>query len=116
MEFYQKRCTRIALTRWVFLYKGYSTTCTYELYTDRSCLHQCTNGYIDNNNGNGQMYTCPDGKFSGTVLTCERNNIKKYIYWIYRCISVHTHIDLFGEFLSIVVKKYMLNFDIFVVN
>jgi hypothetical protein len=41
-----------------------------ELVADGSCTHKCLNGYVDNNGGAGQTYTCPNQRFVGTPLTC----------------------------------------------
>lgn len=40
------------------------------LVTDATCLHQCINGYHDNNAEQGQSYTCPTGQLTGTPLEC----------------------------------------------
>ena len=43
------------------------------MVTDGSCTQECKTGYSDNNSGNGQVYTCPAGVFTGTLLTCSPN-------------------------------------------
>jgi hypothetical protein len=48
---------------------GYGTECD-ELVTDDTCTQTCTTGYSDNNNGDGQDYTCSAGEFVGTLLEC----------------------------------------------
>ena len=50
---------------------GFGTECS-ALTTDGSCVHTCTAGYTDNNNGNGQIYSCPGRVFTAEpdMLTC----------------------------------------------
>jgi hypothetical protein len=49
---------------------GFSTTCD-GLVTDAAeCTQTCSAGYIDNNNGQGQAYTCGFATFGGTLLEC----------------------------------------------
>jgi hypothetical protein len=49
---------------------GFSTICD-DLVTDAAaCTQTCNAGYTDNNSGQGQLYKCALGTFSGTVLEC----------------------------------------------
>ena len=45
-----------------------------EMVTDSVVVQNCVEGFIDNNNGAGQGYTCPAGKFYGTILNCTGTN------------------------------------------
>ena len=49
---------------------GYGAECS-DFDTDETCTQTCLEGYTDNNNGNGQHYTCEDGNFVGTLLVCK---------------------------------------------
>eukprot|EP00808_Paulinella_micropora_P003614 g41849.t1 len=51
--------------------EGFGTMCN-GLVTGATCTHTCEQGYSDNNGGYGQVYTCPKGQVSGTLLTCNR--------------------------------------------
>ena len=53
----------------MFILRGYGAECA-DFDTDENCTQTCTDGYSDNNNGNGQDYTCVDGSFSGTLIVC----------------------------------------------
>jgi hypothetical protein len=48
---------------------GYKDDCSW-LVTDATCTQTCATGYTDNNDGNGQTYTCPAGTLTGTLLEC----------------------------------------------
>ena len=48
---------------------GYGAQCD-GLVTDADCVQHCTTGYQDDNDGNGRRYSCADGVFEGTPLTC----------------------------------------------
>lgn len=47
-----------------------SLDCCKDLKTDGTCVQRCALGFNDNNNGNGQAYSCEGGVFKGTLLTC----------------------------------------------
>lgn len=49
--------------------EGFGSQCA-NFKTDQTCAHLCLVGFEDNNNGLGQEYTCVDGVFVGTALTC----------------------------------------------
>ena len=56
-------------------YSGGLHRCSYvaarpPFLTDMSTTEHCAPYYFDNNNGQGQTYTCPGGEFTGTALTC----------------------------------------------
>jgi len=42
-----------------------------DLVTDATCTQFCAPGYIDNNNNDGQAYTCPNGVFTGSLIDCD---------------------------------------------
>ena len=50
---------------------GMSTDCD-AMVTGETCTQTCAAGYADNSgvDGGSEQYTCPDGTFTGTVLTC----------------------------------------------
>ena len=51
--------------------------------TNNTCKQTCMSGYSDNNNGNGQEYTCPNGVFTGTKIVCTGNITSNYIYTVF---------------------------------
>jgi hypothetical protein len=50
--------------------EGIGSECN-NLVIDGSCTHLCLEGYVDNNGGHGQTYSCPDHRLVGTPLTCK---------------------------------------------
>lgn len=42
--------------------------------TDTQATQHCVDDYQDNNAGLGQVYTCPAGEFTGTLLNCTRKS------------------------------------------
>jgi len=68
---------------------GYGDHCS-SLETDSSCLHTCDNGYTDNNDGNGQVYTCPQGIFDAVeLLVCTK--IEEPTYGTFILTSIQDH-------------------------
>ena len=47
---------------------GYSRNC--HRTSARTCTQTCSAGYVDNNNGAGQTYTCVSSTMTGTPLRC----------------------------------------------
>lgn len=72
---------------------GFSSRCD-DMLTGESCQQFCLEGYRDNNNGNGQTYTCTNGKFEfTTLLRCSRENCqppKKGIGYTANCDNMNS--------------------------
>jgi hypothetical protein len=54
---------------------GYSTSCDGLATDGPACTQTCEDGYVDNNGGSGQTYSCPGGTFTGTLLTCTSDGL-----------------------------------------
>ena len=65
---------------------GYSDGCA-SLVTGGECMHECEEGYSDNNDGFGQQYSCDGGNFVGTALVCKKTDT---------CATRHPHSIVFS--------------------
>jgi hypothetical protein len=77
---------------------GFGRNCQ-DLVSDSSCTQTCLSGYVDNTNGTGQIYTCPQGIFHGILLQCtDFDECADQIAW---CLPFHNCVNLVGSYVCL---------------